>query len=246
VKRFFAHPPSALWTGLVRDGEHGPLPGLIVLLTMVAGTVDAVSILRLDHVFVANITGNIIFIGLGITGALGFSFLAPLLVLISFVCGSFAGGLLVRSPVPHRGKALRTAAYIQLGTLVASTGITAASGDRPTSAVRYLLLLVLSCGMGAKSSIVRSVNVPGLTSSVFTTTLTGLASDAPRGGWRDPQFQIRALAGLALLAGAAVGAVLVLRTSLWCPLALTTTVLVVVTWGAQRASGADAPWATSQ
>ncbi len=244
--RFFKDVSSGLWTGLTRDELHGPLAGLLVILTLVAGIVDAVSILRLDYVFVANVTGNIIFIGLAFTGASGFTFLAPFFALTAFVCGAVVGGLLVKRPVPHRGKALRVAALVQLGDLLICTGIAAASGDRPSSAVRYLLLVLLGSGMGAKSSIVRSVNVPGLTTSVFTTTLTGLASDGPRGGWRQPQFRIRVVAAILLFAGALAGAVLVLQTSLWCPLALASAVLIVVAWGAQRASAVKASWTTSK
>jgi len=38
--------------------KHGPLPALLLVLTVVTGVVDAVSILRLGRVFVANMTGT--------------------------------------------------------------------------------------------------------------------------------------------------------------------------------------------
>jgi hypothetical protein len=53
------------------DERHGPLPALLLALTVLAGVVDAVSILRLGHVFVATITGNLVFIGLGLAGRRG-------------------------------------------------------------------------------------------------------------------------------------------------------------------------------
>jgi uncharacterized membrane protein YoaK (UPF0700 family) len=37
--------------------DQGPLPPLLLTLTVVTGVVDAVSILRLGRVFVANMTG---------------------------------------------------------------------------------------------------------------------------------------------------------------------------------------------
>ena len=48
---------------LVPRGEvkHGPLPPLLVALTLVTGLVDALSYLVLGHVFVANMTGNVVF-----------------------------------------------------------------------------------------------------------------------------------------------------------------------------------------
>ena len=43
------------WFGTV----PGPLPAVLVALTVVTGVVDAVSYLALGHVFVANMTGNV-------------------------------------------------------------------------------------------------------------------------------------------------------------------------------------------
>jgi len=37
------------------------LPGVLLILTAVTGVVDAVSILALGRVFVANMTGNVVF-----------------------------------------------------------------------------------------------------------------------------------------------------------------------------------------
>ena len=45
------------------DPRHGPLPPLLLIMTVVAALVDSFSFLTLGHVFVANSTGNILFIG---------------------------------------------------------------------------------------------------------------------------------------------------------------------------------------
>ena len=47
------------WSG----SGFGPLPPLLVVMTVVTGIVDAVSYLALGHVFVANMTGNVAFLG---------------------------------------------------------------------------------------------------------------------------------------------------------------------------------------
>jgi uncharacterized membrane protein YoaK (UPF0700 family) len=49
--QYFAHP------------RHGPLPALLLTLTIATGVVDAVSILALGRVFIANMTGNVVFVG---------------------------------------------------------------------------------------------------------------------------------------------------------------------------------------
>src|SRR5947209_16913145 len=64
--------------------RHGPLPALLLVLTVATGVVDAVSILALGRVFIANMTGNVFFIGFALAGAPGFSLIASLLALAGF------------------------------------------------------------------------------------------------------------------------------------------------------------------
>ena len=52
-----------------RNDRFGPLPPLLVGLTVVTGLVDAFSYLLLGHVFVANMTGNVVFLGFAVAGA---------------------------------------------------------------------------------------------------------------------------------------------------------------------------------
>jgi uncharacterized membrane protein YoaK (UPF0700 family) len=79
-----------------------------LILTVVTGLVDATSYLKLGHVFVANMTGNVVFLGFGFAGAGGISVWASLTALGSFLVGSADGGRnqrpLVEQPrtPPHR------------------------------------------------------------------------------------------------------------------------------------------------
>jgi uncharacterized membrane protein YoaK (UPF0700 family) len=96
----FAGVARAAWPW-ARSG-HGPLPALLVTLTVVTGVVDAVSYLALGHVFVANMTGNVVFVGFALAGAPGLSAPAALAALGAFLLGALAGGrIAVRcSPAP--------------------------------------------------------------------------------------------------------------------------------------------------
>jgi uncharacterized membrane protein YoaK (UPF0700 family) len=76
---------------------------MLLALTMLAGVVDATSILALDNVFVATITGNIVFLGLGLAGASAFSVLSPAVALGGFVIGV----PICRRWRTHRGRAPR-------------------------------------------------------------------------------------------------------------------------------------------
>ena len=80
------------------------LPYLLLLLTVVAGAVDAVSYLALGHVFVANMTGNVVFLGFAAAGAGEISLRATLAAMGAFLVGSVAGGRLAqRSPAMTGG-----------------------------------------------------------------------------------------------------------------------------------------------
>jgi len=66
-------PLGDAWRTIVPPAEdpHGPLSPLLLGLTVVTGLVDAFSYLVLGHVFVANMTGNVVFLGFALAGAAG-------------------------------------------------------------------------------------------------------------------------------------------------------------------------------
>src|SRR5919201_6283949 len=99
-----AVPRRLLWKSLVADDAHGPLPLLLLGLTVVTGVVDAVSILALGRVFVANMTGNVVFVGFALAGAAGFSNAASLSALGGFLVGAAVGGVAVDRLGSHRGR----------------------------------------------------------------------------------------------------------------------------------------------
>src|SRR5438309_11624034 len=57
-------------------------------MTVLVGVVDAVSILSLGRVFVANTTGNVVFVGFALAGAPGFSISASLVAVGGFSLGT--------------------------------------------------------------------------------------------------------------------------------------------------------------
>ena len=52
-------PPRSGLRRAFLDERHGPLPALLLALIVLAGVLDATTILRLGHVFVATMTGNL-------------------------------------------------------------------------------------------------------------------------------------------------------------------------------------------
>lgn len=191
---------------LVQHPEHGPLPALLLGLTALTGIVDAVSILSLGRVFVANMTGNVVFIGFALARAPGFSLSASLWALLGFLLGALLAGQLTRAMVDHR-RLFATGTALEVALLtVALVDLLAHHGevDRLTA---LLVAGVLAAALGLQNGIVRRLGVPDLTTTVLTMTLTGLAADRTR---RDATVR-RLLALLTMLAGAIAGALLVLH-----------------------------------
>jgi uncharacterized membrane protein YoaK (UPF0700 family) len=205
------------------DPGHGPLPPLLLALTVVTGLVDAVSILRLGRVFVANMTGNVVFTGFAITGAPGFSLSASLFALAGFMAGAAVGGALARRAGHDRALLLLAAAGGEL-ILVAAA-----------------LAVLLAVAMGIQNAAARRLAVPDLTTTVLTMTLTGIAADL-RARHHGPALLRRLLAVAAMLAGAAAGAWLVLHVSPAAALGLAVVLLAAVTARAAAAIRRPGAW----
>ncbi|MFD5107937.1 YoaK family protein [Streptomyces cinereoruber] len=192
------------------------VPPLLVL-TFVSGLVDAASFLGLGRVFVANMTGNVVFLGFALSGAAQLSAPASAAALAGFLAGAATGGAWHREAEPGRLFAPLVAAQALLVAL-ALAGQAADWG-------RYPVLVPLACGMGLQNALVHRLGVPDLTTTVMTRTLTGLAVDRPgpgtvRRGASVAVLAAGALAGGLLHAHAGVEGVLVAALALLLLLAV--------------------------
>jgi len=225
-----------------RDGAHGPLPVLLVGLTAVTGLVDAFSYLALGRVFVANMTGNVVFLGFAFAGAPGFSISASLVALASFVAGALGGGKIASKFGRHRGHLLAYAGALQIGLFSAAVVIAAVAGDPVRSGYRYALIIVLGVAMGIQNAAVRRLGVPDLTTTVLTLTITGIAADSTLVGGSGSVAGRRVVAVAAMLIGALVGAALLLHVHIVAPLVVTLILMAVVTAVTWTAGASDPPW----
>jgi uncharacterized membrane protein YoaK (UPF0700 family) len=214
------------------DPRQGPLPLLLLTLTAVTGLVDAVSILRLGRIFVANMTGNVVFTGFAITGAPGFSLSTSLYALAGFVAGALLGDMLIRRTGPDRALLLLAGAATELALVTAA--LVVAANTSVTGPVRGILAVLLALAMGVQNAVARRLAVPDMTTTVLTMTLTSIGADL-RTARLNPALARRLLAVAAMLAGAVAGASLVLHVSTAASLAAAAALLVVVTAAAAAA-----------
>ena len=232
---------ATLWPR--RDGRDGPLPPLLLTLTVVTGLVDATSYLKLGHVFVANMTGNVVFLGFGIAGAGGISVWASLTALGSFLVGGLVGGRIGARWSSDRGHHLTATTSTELLLVTAALAVAALSTHHIGTASRYAVIVLLAIAMGIQDTAARKLAVPDLTTTVLTMTLTRLAADAALAGGHGSKLGRRALSVAAMLLGALVGGLLVLKVDNPAPLALATGLLAMVSLLTYRASRSKPAWA---
>jgi uncharacterized membrane protein YoaK (UPF0700 family) len=225
------------------NSGHGPLPQLLVMLTVVTGVVDAVSYVALGHVFVANMTGNVVFLGFALAGASGLSAPASLAALGAFLVGALAGGRIGARTATHRGRHLRTASAVAVVPLVGAGAVAAVLGQPVSSSARYAVIVPLALAMGVQNATARRLAVPDLPTTVLTLTLTGIAADSRLAGQAGAPHPARRLISVsAMFGGALVGALLVLNVDLVLPIGLAALLMATSGAVAHRVSRQDAPW----
>lgn len=224
-------------------GEEGRHALLLLVLTFATGVVDAVSYLGLEGVFTANMTGNIVFVGLGALGHPEARLAHAGTAVLFFVLGGAAAGAAAR----RWGRGIATGVWDRVVTwlLVAAAATVAASAvlvatvaASHSGPVSYVLVALLSVGMAAQGIAARRLAVADLPTIVVTSTLLGLAGDGRR-ALRGPRAR-RLYAVLALATGALVGVALMqLHASV--SLGLTVALLLAVTVLGVRWSRGSAP-----
>ncbi|MEZ4588491.1 MAG: YoaK family protein [Gemmatimonadales bacterium] len=208
----------------------------LLVLTAATGLVDAVSVLGLGRVFTANMTGNVVFLGFALAGTPGYSAARSLVALAAFLAGAALGGGLTNRTGGRIEPVLHRALFTESGLL--AIGGAAALALASDAALQYGLIVITGVAMGLRNAAMRKLAVADLTTTVLTLTLTGLGADSRLAGGASPRRIRRLGATAAMLTGAAIGAVLVLRAGLGPALLLTggiTLLTAVACWRTTRA-----------
>jgi uncharacterized membrane protein YoaK (UPF0700 family) len=211
---------------------------LLLTLTAAAGSADAVSFLGLGRVFTANMTGNLVLLGVAIgQGQLAGS-IRSVIAFAAFVVGVLVG-VRVTSRTEPTAVWPRSATLALLSELALLLGLLAGweiTGDRP-GAVGLDILIVLSAGaMGMQTAAARRLGVAGVTTTFVTGMLTSLIGELAAVGPGRSHRTIWVETLACMLIGAALGAAVFVS---WRPGAPFVAVLLVGTVTAISA------WATS-
>jgi uncharacterized membrane protein YoaK (UPF0700 family) len=178
----------------------------LLLLTFATGLVDSVSVLELGHVFVANMTGNVVFLGFWLAPRTVVDVTAALVAFVSFVTGAVLGGRLAR----HLDSDVRRWLGITLSLEVAmllTLSILAGAGVLDYHDNSKLILIAgLAVAFGIQNSTARQFGIQELSTTVLTTTISGIGFDSRLAGGTGDREKLRYGVVLSLCGGAAAGA----------------------------------------
>src|ERR1700761_6937715 len=154
------------------------LHGSLYCLTFVTGLVDAGSYVAMGHVFTANMTGNIVFMGFACGGVPGLSIERSAIALGFALLGGLLAGKLDSSLERQRRNTWLAVAFgfetvLLFAAMSVSWCFEPHGGDRYPIAL-YGIIALTALGMGMRIGSVRRAAVPELTTTVLTLTVTAL------------------------------------------------------------------------
>ena len=161
---------------------------LLVGLSFTTGIYEAICFLAFGKVFTAAMTGNLVLLGIGVAGTRQPA--GPNVVTVVVALAAFAAGAALAMPVlrafdgdkeiadknifrawPRRVSIALTIALVpQAGFL--AVWVTAASPAR----LAYILMALSALAMGLQMNAIRSLHVPGISTTAFTATFIDLVS----------------------------------------------------------------------
>ena len=151
---------------------------MLLLLTLAAASVDAISYLGLGHVFTAMMTGNMVLLGLALAQGEALAALRSILALIGFSIGVFAGAIVVeRESEPPEWPTVVTVALALETLILAIFAATSTVFDSSGGIIIPLLIALSAFAMGIQSAAVRRLGVPGIATTYITGTITSLMID---------------------------------------------------------------------
>lgn len=211
----------------------------LLLLTFATGLVDAVSVLKLGHVFVANMTGNVIFLGFWFVPHSGIDMTAALIAFGCFVAGAVLGGRLAR----HLDTDVRRWLGVTLGleaVLLSALSVLAGLGVLDYQDDRKLFLIAgLAVTFGVQNVTARQFGIQELSTTVLTSTISGIGFDSRLAGGTGEREKLRYSVVFTMCGGAIVGATMTRFTvaPIIAMAAVAVTASAAVFWfGARRSS----------
>jgi uncharacterized membrane protein YoaK (UPF0700 family) len=207
----------------------------LIGLTLSSGAIDAISFVALGKVFTAFMTGNLVFLGLGVGDAGGPDVLRVLIALAAFAAGVYGATRIVNGS-SGSGTWSPGVAFALAGTVALQAGFLAlwvTVSGRPGTESGDVLIGLMALAMGLQSGAVASLAVNGVFTTAATATLLFVMRDLADAD-SSPKERAR-LTGvlLALVTGAVAGGLLLVHARPYAPLLPLVVTGLVTAWPAR-------------
>jgi uncharacterized membrane protein YoaK (UPF0700 family) len=203
---------------------------LVVVLTFLTGSADAIGFLALGGAFSSVMTGNMVLLGLSAGSGDADLALTSGCAIVSFITGVLAGARLAGSAQPDDPVWPRRVTHtlvLELLVFVVFLVVWVVNLPSRSEQVDLGLLMLSAAALGIQSSAIQRFGVPGLSSTYLTGTLTSLiAGVAARSPWQSLRPKAQVL--LALITGAVVGALMARYLPAWSPVLLIAPLVLVI------------------
>lgn len=178
----------------------------LLLLTFATGLADSISILVLGHVFVANMTGNVIFLGFWLAPRTSIDLTAVVVALPTFVCTTILSGRISRHFADRTRQWITTVLATEITLLVVLAILAGAGILQYHNNTKLIVIGVLAVTFGLQHSSARQFGIQELSTTVLTSTIVSLGLDSRLAGGSGARQTLRLSVVLTMCAGAFLGA----------------------------------------
>lgn len=183
----------------------------LLILTAATGAVDAVSYLALDRVFTGNMTGNVVFIGLGLVGVPGIPVLNNVVALLAFMLGAALGSRLTRRGAARVRLPLSSLVLLAVGTgSVLVLAVVWIAVGRMAAPAMISITGLLALLLGSQAAAVKHLGMRDLSTVVVTMTMVNLSADSRIAGGAGASW-FRRVGAIVMMGLGALGAAAVIR-----------------------------------
>src|SRR3954471_3726076 len=180
----------------------------LLLLTFGTGMIDAISVLVLGHVFVANMTGNVIFLGFWFVPHTVVDMTAAVVAFVSFLAGAVIGGPFAGHHEHGPRRWVAVALGVECVVLVVLSILAGAGVLDYHDNTKLILIAGLAVAFGSQNATARQFGIQELSTTVLTSTIVGIGVDSRLAGGTGKREKLRLSVVLTMCGGAIVGATL--------------------------------------
>ena len=178
----------------------------LLLLTFATGLADSLSILILGHVFVANMTGNVIFLGFWLAPRTVVDLTAVAVALPTFVCTTIVSGRLSRFFGSRTRPWITTVLATEITLLVVLAVLAGTGVLHYNDKTKLVMIGILAVTFGLQHSSARQFGIQELSTTVLTSTIVSLGMESRLAGGTGDREKLRLSVVFTMCAGALVGA----------------------------------------